>query len=86
MSAQFRAKVTAWVILIDERLQVFLFGLMCIGLVLASWFLYKGLITGDNWVAVCGILFGSNAVGSGLSRFGTRYTASTVEDGSQRPV
>lgn len=59
-----------WVDLIDERLQAFLFLLMGAGLVLASGFLWMGLISGDNWVYVCGILFGSNAVGGGLAQLG----------------
>lgn len=71
--------------LIDDYLQVFLFGLMGIGLVLASIFLWTGLITGDNWVAVCGILFGSNTIGTGISHLG-RARAGTPDSGNQKPV
>lgn len=72
--------------LVDDHLQVFLFGLMCIGLVLASWFLMIGLISGDNWVTVCGILFGSNALGSGLSQIGRGRRTRPDESGYARPV
>lgn len=36
------------------------FGLMCIGLMLASYFLQSGKLTGSEWVAMCGILFGAD--------------------------
>lgn len=88
MSARdrFRHWFTGWVVLIDERLQVFLFGLMGFGLVIASVFLWRGLISGDNWVAVCGILFGSNAIGGGLSQLGRSRQLASVDDGSARPL
>lgn len=60
----------AWVDLIDERLQAFLFLLMGAGLIAASCFLSVGMITGEQWVMVCSILFGANAVGGGISQLG----------------
>lgn len=84
------ASVWRWLLecveLVDEHLQVFLFGLMCLGLVLASWFLKIGLISGDNWVAVCGILFGSNALGNGISQIGRTRRPRSTDSGHERPV
>lgn len=74
----------AWVDLIDERLQAFLFLLMCLGLMLASAFLWLEMISGDNWVMVCGILFGSNAVGGGISQLGR--SRSGADSGAARPA
>ena len=36
------------------------FCLMCLGLLLASYFLQSGRLTGSEWVAMCGILFGAD--------------------------
>lgn len=71
--------------LIGDHLQVFLFGLMGLGLALASAFLWLNMITGDNWVAVCGILFGSNTIGTGLTHIG-RGRARAADSGNQKPV
>lgn len=80
-------KIRATLELVDDYLQVFLFGLMCIGLALASLFLWRGLIDGGEWVAVCGILFGSNTIGSGLTHFGRGKPAPAPPDnGYQRPL
>ena len=38
------------------------FGLMCCGLVLASYFLQIDKLTGGEWVAVCGLLFGTGRI------------------------
>ena len=43
---------------IEAALHVGFFLLMGFGLLLSSVLLYFGLITGDNWVTVCGILYG----------------------------
>lgn len=60
--------------LVGPMLQVAFFGMMATGLVLASFFLYTKLITGDNWVAVCGILFTpamlANAIATGVASRG----------------
>lgn len=48
-------------------MQMLFFLLMCAGLLLASTFLYMGLVTGDNWVAVCGILFAADRLGSAIA-------------------
>lgn len=64
-----RVWARGWLELIDRYLQAYLFLLMVMGLVLSSGFLWKGMITGSDWVAVCGILFGSNAIGGGISQF-----------------
>ena len=55
---------------VDDRAQAILLLMMGLGLVLASGFLWSGLITGDNWTAVCGVLFGSSSIGHGMTRFG----------------
>ena len=56
--------------IIDEYLQACLFLMMGMGLLLASGFLMIDKIDGGGWVTVCGILFGSNAIGGGISQFG----------------
>lgn len=48
-------------------MQMLFFLLMCAGLMLASVFLYMGMVTGDNWVAVCGILFAADRLGSAIA-------------------
>lgn len=59
-------------------LRIGFFALMCIGLLLASVFLWLGKIDGGHWVTVCLSLFGadrlSNAVTEGVSaaRAGTQ--------------
>lgn len=84
MTDAVRNYVAKWIVLIDERLQVFLFILIGIGLLVASLFLWKGLITGDNWVTVCGILVGSNAIGGGISQIGKTKTGDN-DNGNVRP-
>lgn len=81
-----RIWATAWIQLIDDHLQVFLFGLMCVGLVLASVFLWYGKIDGDNWMGVCGILFGSNAIGGGITQYARSRSVQPSESGYVRPV
>lgn len=78
-----RTWARGWLDLIDSRLQVFLFFLMGLGLVVSTVLLVQGMITGDNWVTTCGILFGSNAIGGGLSQIGR---AKHPDGGSARPV
>ncbi len=70
--------------LVGEHLQVFLFGLMCIGLALASWFLWIDKIAGGDWVSVCGILFGSNAIGGGITEFARSRPARM--SGQEKPI
>ena len=53
---------------IDSHLMACLFLLMGFGLILASLFLYIGLIDGDNWTVVCTGLFGSSSLGTGLAK------------------
>lgn len=54
-------------------LPVAYFGLMCLGLLLASYFLQVDKLTGSEWVAMCGVLFGAvgynirNAVPKGVA-------------------
>lgn len=56
-------------------LQLAFFVLMCVGLLLASYFLHVGLITGDNWVAVCGILFTADRIANAITgRQTTRHS------------
>ena len=43
------------------------FLLMCLGLLLASVFLFFGKINGQNWVMVCSILFGAGGIGHAIS-------------------
>ena len=77
----------AWLTLIDTHLQVFLFGLMCIGLVIASVFVWFDMISGDNWVTVCGILFGSNAIGGSITQFARSKSGAALamaDDGNDR--
>ena len=81
-----RKWATAWIMLIDDHLQVFLFGLMCIGLVLASIFLWYGKITGSDWVAVCGILFGSMGIGGSITQFAKSRSVPAADSGNMRPV
>lgn len=68
--AQIKCLFKYWLVTIDEHLQVFLFGFMCLGLIAASIFLMMGLLDGNNWTTVCGILFGSHAVGGGVASMG----------------
>lgn len=75
----------SWIELIDQYLQVFLFGLMCIGLVLASLFLWYGKLTGGEWSTVCLGLFGSNAIGGSLTQF-AKSKGGATDAGYQRPV
>ena len=56
---------------IDRHLMACLFLLMGLGLLLASLFLYIGLIDGDNWTVVCTGLFGSSSLGTGLAKIRT---------------
>lgn len=55
---------------INERLRLGFFALMCIGLALASGFLWFGKIDGGQWTTLCLALFGvdrlSNAVSEGV--------------------
>lgn len=78
-----RTWARGWLDLIDSRLQVFLFFLMGIGLVVSTVLLVANMITGDNWVTTCGIMFGSNAIGGGLSQIGRSRHA---ENGMARPL
>lgn len=57
---------------IQENLQAFLLLLLGIGLLLASYFLYIGLISGDNWSTVTVGLFGSGAIGGSIAQYGKR--------------
>lgn len=52
---------------VHAMLHVGFFGLMCVGLLLASVFLWAGKLTGAEWVAICGILFGADRMGHALS-------------------
>lgn len=63
--------------IIDEYLQACLFLMMGIGLLLASTFLLIDKIDGAGWVTVCGILFGSNAIGGGISHIGRQTARAT---------
>ena len=60
------ALARAFASLIGSAMQVALFILMCLGLLLASAFLYRGLITGGEWVQVCGVLFGTCGISSAV--------------------
>lgn len=80
-----RSWVRSWIELIDQYLQVFLFGLMCIGLVLASLFLWHGKLTGGEWSAVCLGLFGSNALGGSLTQL-AKSKGAPLDNGYQRPI
>lgn len=42
---------------LSDWLQLAYFGLMGLGLLLASFFLWEGKLTGSDWVAVCSVLF-----------------------------
>ena len=61
-------KVNDWLSVGAFFLSLAYFGLMCIGLVLASVFLWAGLIDSGVWGDVCGILFGVGGVSHGLSQ------------------
>lgn len=54
---------------IQENLQAVLLMMMGCGLLIASYFLYIGLISGDNWSTVTVGLFGSSAVGGSIAQF-----------------
>lgn len=83
-----REYIKSWAVLIDGYLLAFMFMLMCIGLVLASVFLWAGLITGDNWVAVCGILFGTTGLGGSVSQFAKSRGSQVPPESSgyERPI
>lgn len=52
-----------------QRLAVCYFGLMCLGLMLASVFLWLNKLTGTEWVTICGILFPTSRLGDAIERF-----------------
>lgn len=54
---------------IQENLQAVLLLLLGCGLLIASYFLYIGLISGDNWSTVTVGLFGSGAIGGSIAQF-----------------
>lgn len=84
--SRIRRWTRGWLDLIDERLQACLFLLMCLGIVVSSVFLAMGIITGEIWAMVHGILFGSNAVGGGLSQLGRGRAPADADSGNQRPL
>lgn len=74
----------------DRHLQVFLFFMMACGLVIGSYFLNEGKITGADWVMMCGILYGSSSLGHGATQFGRRGRPNyprydDEDDGFNRP-
>ena len=57
---------------VNVALRVGFFGLMCLGLLIATAALYTDRVTGAEWVTLCGILFTADRFGSALGEFGTR--------------
>lgn len=53
---------------IEANIMACLYILMGAGLLLASYFLHTGMITGDNWTTVCSVLFGSSSIGAGMMK------------------
>lgn len=47
-------------------LRIAFFGLMCLGLLIASGFLYAGKIDGAEWTALCSILFSADRIGNAI--------------------
>lgn len=45
------------------------FGLMCLGLLLASYFLYIDKLDGSEWVMMCSILFATDRVAVAAGAF-----------------
>lgn len=49
-------------------LQLAYFGLMGLGLLLASFFLCVGKLDGSEWVTVCSVLFGADRLAASVSQ------------------
>jgi hypothetical protein len=64
--------MNTWLDELQQNLQAVLLLLLGMGLLLASYFLHTGLITGDNWSTVTVGLFGSGAIGGSIAQFGKR--------------
>ena len=55
---------------ITSLLQVGFFLLMGLGLLIGTFLLWHGKITGDNWTMLCTILFSADRASHALMRFG----------------
>ena len=64
MSAEDRGMFEKLILTIDAMLKVGFFFLMSLGLGLSSIFLWFEKIDGTEWVAICGILFAADRLGS----------------------
>lgn len=52
---------------LTDFLRLGFFLLMCIGLLLASFFLWYDKLTGGEWVMICSILFSADRLSNGVT-------------------
>lgn len=52
---------------LTQFLRLGFFLLMCIGLLLASFFLWYDKLTGNEWVMICSILFSADRLSNGIT-------------------
>lgn len=63
-------ELSAFLTIGNMILQFAYFALMCLGLVLASIFLYLKLLSGADYSMLCGILFGTGGFGHAIVNMG----------------
>lgn len=70
-----------------QFLRLGFFFLMCLGLVLASFFLWEDKLNGGEWVMMCSILFGADRLSNAVTEGFTAYKQpKRVDNGYGKPI